>query len=175
MTQVEAPSVTADDHVTAGWQDRLKDVALGTTLVGMIIRAVSLPLILYLLIFIVALWRAWVDPIGSAAYFEYVRGLFDLIVAIGSIIIIVASGVLVIQIARFVNLVRSEVKPIADDTKHAVGSIRATASFVQQHAVKPIIQTQSIAAGIMAFLAEIIRISRILQKKNEPSATDSDD
>ncbi|MGJ3240507.1 MAG: hypothetical protein ACFE0Q_17495 [Anaerolineae bacterium] len=146
---------------------RLKDFVMGTTLVGFIIRGTMIPLLLFLLIFLFGFWRAWVDPIGSADYFEYLRGLFEIVVSIASIVIIIAIGVLIVQIARFVNLLRSEVKPITEDTKQALKNVRVTSEFVQKNAVKPVMRTQSFIAGLLTFLREISRISKILQRRKD--------
>lgn len=171
VTSTATPSELADSP-NPTWRDRLKDSLLGTTIIGFIIRMTLAPLLLYVVIFILGFWRAWVDPTGSANYFEYVRGLFEIVVSIASILIIIAIGVLVVQIARFINLLRSEIKPIADDTKQAVSSMRVTAEFIQKNAIKPVIQTQSLVAGILAFLAEIIRISRLLQRRDAQPESD---
>ncbi|MEO1287250.1 MAG: hypothetical protein AAFV93_05740, partial [Chloroflexota bacterium] len=133
-------SSTTSSSASESSNSRLRNFFLGTTAVGFIIRGTAIPLVIYLLIFLLGFWRAWVDPAGSAAFFEYVRGLFETVVSIASIVIIIAIGVLIVQIARFVNLLRSEVKPITEDTKQAFRNVRATSEFVQENAVKPIIQ-----------------------------------
>lgn len=154
------------------WQDKLKDRILGTTIVDFIIRLTAIPLVFYLLVFLFGFWRAWVDPVGSADYFEYLRGLFDMVVSIAIIVIIISIGVLVVQIARFVNLLRSEVKPITEDTKQAIKNVRVTSEFVQKNAVKPVIKSQSFLAGLIAFLSEITKISRILQRRNKDEVSE---
>ena len=161
------PNTPMPPEETKTWQDNLKDKVLGTSIVGFIIRLTAIPLVLYLLIFLFGLWRAWVDPTGSANYFEYLRGLFDIIVSIATMLIIISIGVLIVQIARFVNLLRSEVKPITEDTKQAIKNVRVTSEFVQKNAVKPVIKGQSFLAAILAFLSEITKISRILQRRNK--------
>ena len=153
---------------------RLKGWILGTSLVGYIARGTLIPLLFFVLIFAFAFWRAWVDPDGSAAYFEYIRGLFEMITSIAIILIIISIGVLIIQIARFINLLRSEVKPITEDTKQAIKNVRATSEFVQKNAVKPVISAQSFIAGLIAFLRELSHISRILQRRNEGTERDTD-
>ncbi|MGB7338103.1 MAG: hypothetical protein WBC91_04355 [Phototrophicaceae bacterium] len=172
MPAPAAPQPAQGESQTIG--QRIKDFVLGTTLVGFIIRGTLIPLLLYLLIFIFGVWRAWADADGSAAYFDYVRGLFDVIVSLASILIIIAIGVLIVQIARFVNLLRSEVKPITEDTKQAIKNVRVTSEFVQKNAVKPVIKTQTFIAGILAFLREIGRISKILQRRNTENEGNKD-
>lgn len=162
---ISAPVEDTAESRTLG--NRIKGWILGTTLAGFIIRGTMIPLLFYLLIFLFGFWRAWVDPDGSAAYFEYVRGLFEMIVSIASIVIVIAIGVLILQIARFINLLRSEVKPITEDTKQAIKNVRATSEFVQKNAVKPVIGAYSFTAGLIAFLRELSHISRILQRRND--------
>lgn len=161
------PNNTNPPEVAKTWQDKLKDKVLGTTIIGFIIRLTAIPLVLYLLFFLFGLWRAWVDPLGSANYFEYLRGLFDIIVSIATIVIIISIGVLIIQIARFVNLLRSEVKPITEDTKQAIKNVRVSSEFVQKNAVRPVIRGQAFLAALLAFLGEITKISRILQRRDK--------
>ncbi|GAB5489919.1 MAG: hypothetical protein Phog2KO_01340 [Phototrophicaceae bacterium] len=161
------PNNTNPPEAAKTWQDKLKDKVLGTTIIGFIIRLTAIPLVLYLLFFLFGLWRAWVDPLGSANYFEYLRGLFDIIVSIATIVIIISIGVLIIQIARFVNLLRSEVKPITEDTKQAIKNVRVSSEFVQKNAVRPVIRGQAFLAALLAFLGEITKISRILQRRDK--------
>lgn len=173
MTETTATIPTTnnigEEQVT--WRDRLKDRILGTTIVGFVIRLTAIPLLLYLSIFLFGFWRAWVDPVGSANYFEYLRGLFDMVVSIAIIVIIISIGVLIVQIARFVNLLRSEVKPITEDTKQAIKNVRVTSEFVQKNAVAPVIKSQSFLAGLIAFLRELSKISRLLQRRNKDEET----
>ncbi|MEL6306873.1 MAG: hypothetical protein AAFQ52_01960 [Chloroflexota bacterium] len=149
---------------------RIRDLVFGTTMVDYIVRVTLIPLAFYIAFFVVGLYRAWVDPVGSANYFEYIRGLFETILSVAMTLIIIAIGVLVIQIARFINLLRSEIKPITEDTKQAIKNVRVTTEFVQKNAVKPIIKGQSFLAGLIAFLREISRISSIL-RRTRPSNT----
>lgn len=166
MSETLATPNGAPQETNPEQNSRIRNFFLGTTFVGYVIRGTLIPLIFYLLIFLIGFWRAWVDPSGSAAFFEYVRGLFETVVSIASIVIIIAIGVLIVQIARFVNLLRSEVKPITEDTKQAFRNVRATTAFVQENAVKPIIKAASFTSGLIAFLREISRISKILQKRS---------
>ncbi len=165
------PSTNIVSEEPATWRDRLKDRILGTTIVGFIIRLTAIPLLFYFFIFIFGFWRAWVDPVGSANYFEYLRGLFDMVVSIAIIVVIISIGVFIVQIARFVNLLRSEVKPITEDTKQAIKNVRVTSEFVQKNAVAPVIKSQTFLAGLIAFLKELSKISRILQRRNQDKET----
>jgi hypothetical protein len=144
---------------------RLRKLLLGTSAEGFIARMTLLPLILYLLIFAFGFGWAWFFSDDAANYFAYLRNLLEMVLALAAIIIFVATGIFLVQIARFVNLLRSEIKPIAEDTKAAVKNIRITTEFVQKHGIAPIIRIQSFLVGLLTFLNEIIHISRILQQR----------
>jgi len=174
MSEASAPaSPTNPERRTIG--KRIKDFFLGTSAVGFIGRATLIPLLFYVAFFAFGLWRAWVDPVGSANYFEYIRGLFETILSVAITLIIIAIGVLIIQIARFINLLRSEIKPITEDTKQAIKNVRVTSEFVQKNAVKPIIKGQSFLAGLLAFLREISRITRVLRRTRTTTSQDTKD
>jgi hypothetical protein len=134
------------------------------------IGAVVSFLLIYVLIFVIGLIAAIVYDGAAASFFAYFRDLLTIALSLTTMVIFVGLGILVIQIARFVNLLRSELKPISEDTRRAVAEIRSTVGFVQKHAVSPIIQTASFLSGLTAFLRELVRISRILQKKDAVSA-----
>jgi membrane protein implicated in regulation of membrane protease activity len=121
----------------------------------------------YVLLFLIGLVTAIAFGERAAAWFSYFRDLINIALAVSTLVIVVGVGVLIVQIARFVNLLRSEVKPITEDTQKALKEVRTTAQFVQKHGVSPIIKGQSFFAGILAFLREIVRITRILQRRTD--------
>lgn len=134
------------------------------------IGAVVSFVLIYVLMFVIGLIAALLFNGSAASFFAYFRDLLTIALSLTTMVIFVGIGILTIQIARFVNLLRSELKPITQDTRRAVSEIRSTISFVQKHAVSPIIQTASFLSGLTAFLREIVRISRILQKKDAAPA-----
>jgi hypothetical protein len=147
------------------WTDSLKDILIGTDITGYIIRLTALPVIAYLGIFVWGLLSALWNPEGAASYWAYFRNLIEIILSMAAIVIFIAIGILIVQVARFVNLLRSEIKPITEDTKMAFRNVRATTEFVQKHGLAPIIRFQAFLAGLIAFLSEIIRVSRLLQDR----------
>jgi hypothetical protein len=158
--------------------NRLKDLLLGTDIVGYTIRLTLLPVVIYLGVFIWGLVSALLNPEGAASYWSYFRNLVEIVVTMAAIVIFIAAGILIVQIARFVNLLRSEIKPISEDTKLAVKNVRITTEFVQKHGLKPIIRFQAFLVGLMALLSEIIRVSRLLQERKaeaEEGNTNRDD
>ncbi|MDQ7025544.1 MAG: hypothetical protein Q9P01_10150 [Anaerolineae bacterium] len=154
----------AEDESTASWW----------TFKRAIIVAFSIFVGTYVLIFLIGLVAAIIWNESAASFFRYFRDLMTIALAISSAMIVIATGILIVQIARFINLIRSEVKPITDDTKQAIRNVRVTSEFVQKHAVEPIIQVQSFLAGLIAFLREIILISQVLQRRDSDKNQESD-
>lgn len=123
---------------------------------------------LYLLVFLLGLIATLIFPRSAAAYLAYLTDLVDLAMSISTILIVVATAVFVAQLARFVNLLGSELRPLLQDARHAVREVRETVGFVNEHGLQPLVQVQAFFAGLVKFLREISRISRILRNRAEP-------
>lgn len=121
--------------------------------------------VLILLPFIIGLIVAIADPNGAAGFFEYVKNLLIIALSIQGILIVAGVAILVVQVARFVNLLRSEVKPITDDTRDVVRNVKVTTEFATKEGVRPIVQAQSFFAGLWVFTREIFKINRIVKRK----------
>lgn len=123
-----------------------------------------------LILFIVGLLMAFGDPEVWALRVQIIRDLVLVILTVQGILIFVSVAILFIQLARFFNLIRSEIRPIADDTKEAVQTIRKTTQFVGKNAAEPLIVSKSFFAGLWVFLREMLAIRRLL-RRNKPPAT----
>ena len=78
---------------------------------------------------------------------EVVRDLFVILLAFEMLLVGAALTVLLIQIARFANLLYNEVQPILDSSTEAVNTVRGTATFVSQQVVEPVMQVGAMMAG----------------------------
>lgn len=131
-----------------------------------VIIAVSVFVGIYVLLFLIGFVSALIWNESAAAFFRYFRDLVSIGLALSSLMVFVGIGILIVQVARFVNLLRSEVKPLGDDAKQALRNVRITSEFVQKHAVEPIIRFQAFLAGLIAFLREIVIITQLLQRRD---------
>ncbi len=75
------------------------------------------------------------------------RDIAIIIVAVETIIINALLIVLIWQIWRLIKMVRDEIKPILEDTKETVGTVRGTADFVSSNVVDPVVKTSGRIAG----------------------------
>ncbi len=70
-----------------------------------------------------------------------VRDIAIIVVAVESLVIGVLLAVLIWQIWRLVAMLQTEVKPLLDDSKETVNTVRGTATFMSDNLVQPVIRT----------------------------------
>jgi hypothetical protein len=75
------------------------------------------------------------------------RDIAIIIVAVETIIINALLILLVWQVWRLIKMIREEIKPILEDTKDTVGTVRGTADFVSGNVVDPVVKTSGRIAG----------------------------
>ncbi|MEZ4636864.1 MAG: DUF948 domain-containing protein [Caldilineaceae bacterium] len=75
------------------------------------------------------------------------RDIAIIIVAVETVIINALLIILVWQIWRLIRMLRDEIKPIIEDTKDTVGTVRGTADFVSNNVVDPVVKTSGRIAG----------------------------
>ena len=98
-----------------------------------------------------------------APLIQIVRDLFIVILVLESVLIVTALAILMLQAAGFIIMLKTEIKPILDNTRETTRMTKATAEFVSQNSADPLIQIKSFIAGLLTFLREVIRIRALLQ------------
>ena len=61
--------------------------------------------------------------------------------------------VLIIQLARLINLLQNDIQPILDSTNETVSTLRGTTAFLSENVVEPVIKMNEYMAGITKALA----------------------
>ena len=124
------------------------------------------------IIFVLGLLLAFFgDAEPTALRIQIIRDILVIALVLEGLLIILALVVLIIQIARLVNLVRDGVRPILDNTQQTVGSAKDTVQFVGQNIRDPIVQMRHYFGGMRAFLQDSLAIWRIFRpSKTEESA-----
>ncbi len=112
--------------------------------------------------FIIALILAFTNP-GAAAGLEILRDFFIITLTLEGLLIGVALIVLVLQIARLINLLQNEIRPILEETSDTVRTVKGTASFVSRNVADPVIRASGFLAFLGAFLKELFRIFRLVR------------
>lgn len=80
------------------------------------------------------------------------RDVFIIFLALQSLLIGLVLVILMIQLARLINLLNNEIKPILESTNDTVSNLRGTTSFLSDNLVEPVIKLNETMAGFTRFL-----------------------
>ncbi len=84
-----------------------------------------------------------------------VRDLFIIYMGFQSLVIGLVLIILMIQLARLINLLQNEIKPILDSTNETVSHLKGTTMFLSEHMVGPVIKLNEYLAGISEALGMV--------------------
>jgi hypothetical protein len=84
-----------------------------------------------------------------------VRDIFIIFMALESLLIGFALVILMVQLARLINLMQNEIKPILDSTQDTLGHLRGTTVFLSENLVEPVIKLNEYMAGFSQLLQVI--------------------
>ena len=93
-----------------------------------------------------------------------VRDVFIIFMALESLLTGVALVVLIVQLARLINLLQNEVKPILDSTNETVSHLRGTTIFLSENLVEPVIKLNEYMAGFNQ-LVQLLGFARKPKRK----------
>lgn len=89
------------------------------------------------------------------------RDIFIIFMALESLIIGLTLIILIVQIARLINLLQNEIRPIIDSTNETVSTLRGTTQFLSDNLIEPVIKLNEYLAGF----SQIVSIVRSKNKK----------
>ncbi|GAB4469676.1 MAG: hypothetical protein Kow00124_05080 [Anaerolineae bacterium] len=93
---------------------------------------------------------------------EIVRDLLIIFLTLEMIIIGAALTVLVVQIARFINLMNNEVQPLVETTRETLQTVRGTAAFMSKHLAEPVMQANSVLSGLAKVARDVDAIGKVV-------------
>jgi len=79
---------------------------------------------------------------------QTIRDIFIILAAVVLLFIMLALAVLIVQIARLINLLQHEIKPILASTNETVSTVRGTAEFLGDNLVEPVLKFSSYLAAL---------------------------
>lgn len=88
------------------------------------------------------------------------RDLLIILLTLEGILIGVALIVLVVQLAKLVNILQNEIQPIVDSAQEAVSTVKGTAEFMSKNVTTPAIKASGYLAGARALMREVTGINR---------------
>ncbi len=89
-----------------------------------------------------------------------IRDIFIIFMAIQSLLTGFVLVILIIQLARLINLLQNEIKPILESTNETVSTLRGTANFLSDNIAEPVIKMNEYLAGLIKALAILGLIRR---------------
>lgn len=101
---------------------------------------------------------------AKASTVAQLRDVFIIFLALQSLLTGLVLVVLMIQLARLINLLQNEIKPILESTNETVSNLRGTTSFLSDNLVEPVIKMNEYLAG-MAKLLTVLGLSRRNNKR----------
>lgn len=140
---------------------------MSATRIAMIAAAVLIGIIV--LVVVVALLLAQGDVDRIAPIIQIFRDVFIIFLALQGVMIILALTVLIAQLARLINLLQNEVKPILQNTQDTVKTASGTVRFVSQNLTGPIVKISGFMAGVSVLMREVGGLRRAL--RTEPNGT----
>jgi len=147
------PEKPADEAGGSRWDARSVTLVVGGVLGGIV-------LVIFVLGLLLALFS---DVDATAARVQIVRDIFLIILALQSIVIVVALIVLILQISKLINLLRNEVMPILNNTQETIQSAKGTVEFVGKNVSEPITRLGGFFAGLGVLFRELFGIRRALR------------
>ncbi len=117
-----------------------------------------------LLIFVIGVLLALLtDAEQTAPKIQIVRDIFIIILTLQGILIVVALAVLILQIARIINLLQNEIMPVLKNAQDTIGSAKGTVEFVGKNVAEPVIYLSGFVAGTSVFFRELFGLRRALR------------
>jgi hypothetical protein len=96
---------------------------------------------------------------ANPAVTTQIRDIFIIFMALEFMILGVALVILIIQLAKLVNLLQNEVKPILEATSETVNTLKGTTDFLSENLVNPVIKLNGYMAGLKKVL-DLLKIVR---------------
>jgi predicted tellurium resistance membrane protein TerC len=96
---------------------------------------------------------------------ERIRDIFIIVMALVSMFTSVTLVLLLIQLARLIILLQTEIKPILDSTNEAVSSLRGTTIFLSDNLVEPVMKLNEYMAGFSQLIG-IIGLGKKARRKS---------
>jgi len=122
---------------------------------------VGIVLVVLLIVLIVASLYYLMQPSTDTAR---IRDIFIIFLAIESLLIGLTLVVLMIQLAKLLNLLQNEIRPIVESTNETVSNLRGTTTFLSDNLVEPVMKANEYAAGFRQFIS-VLGLARKPSKK----------
>jgi hypothetical protein len=90
---------------------------------------------------------------------EHIRDIFIIMIAAQTLLLGFVLVILIVQLARLINLLQNEIRPILESTNETTRTLKGTAAFLSEHLAEPVIKLNEYVAALTR-LSEIINPGR---------------
>lgn len=97
---------------------------------------------------------------------EVIRDIFIIFMALESLVIGLSLIILLVQLARLINLLQNEIKPILDTTNESVNTLRGTVAFLSSNVTEPVMKLNEYLAAVKQ-VGSFMRFSKNKKPKKE--------
>lgn len=104
------------------------------------------------LVVIAAVLAAHAETAGPSV--RVIRDLLIIVMALEMVVIGAAFVVLLVQVARFINLINNELQPLITATSDTVNTVRGTAIFLSKNLAEPIIAANGALRGVARVIGD---------------------
>jgi hypothetical protein len=122
---------------------------------------------LIVLLFVIALVLTLVTGGDFAAIVRVIRDLVIIFLALEGILIIMSLAILALQVARLVNLLQNEVKPILENAQETVKTAQGTVEFVGDNVAEPVIRASAFLTGASVLVTNLLGIRKAIRHVEE--------
>ncbi len=122
---------------------------------------------LIVLLFAIALVLTLVTGGDFAATIRVIRDLVIIFLGLEGILIILSVALLALQVARLVNLLQNEVKPILENTQETVKTAQGTVEFMSNNLTEPVIRAGGFVSGMSVLVTNLFGIRRAMRHAEE--------
>jgi hypothetical protein len=150
------PAVASESKTVAQERGRQRLILIGI-IVGILI---------ILALIILAIWFL-LQPSSPT---DRIRDIFIIFMALESLLLGLALVILIVQLARLINLLQNEIKPILDSTNETVSTLRGTSAFLSDNLVGPVIKMNEYLAGMQ----QALRVFGLARGKRRKSSSEGD-
>lgn len=156
MTDSPPLQSTPADTAPSGMNVRRIVLIASAVLIGLIV-----------LLFAIALVLTLITDGDFASIIRVIRDLVIIFLALEGILIIMSLAVLALQVARLVNLLQSEVKPILENAQETVKTAQGTVEFMGDNLTEPVIRAGGFVAGMSVLISNLFGIRRAVRHVEE--------
>lgn len=123
-------------------------------------RQIIIIIIITVVLFLVLTTAAIVLLLQPTTDTERIANVFIIFMALESLFLGITMVVLIIQLARLINLLQNEIAPILESTNETVNTLRGTSEFLSDNLVEPVIKVNEQMAGVRQLFVALGLIRR---------------